>query len=362
MSCQSQVDHADEIAGICISTFLGLPNSFHPAPRSNGTPQYCILAGIVLERPAEEICPTCSTGHAYYECVTVATGSKCLSESKLPLDGQALHDSHAEVLARRGFVRWLFEEIIRLQVDGYVSHWICSQPESLGGRRTFRIRDSVRVHLYVSTLPCGDASMLALSLSQDPEMAALKAHSSGSTFESSPETALRGRNGYDLRGAWRTKPGRADAEPTLSMSCSDKIAAWSLVGLQGALLSMVLEPVYIDSIVIGEVEPEMVEAISIECARAFTARLKDAPELLSPFSHHSPSVLFTNVPFRYSRSQVIVESKNNTMPLAAIESISWIQGSLCAEALVGGLKRGATAKSIKAHKASSKQGCHARYV
>ena len=56
---------------------------------------------------------------------------------------------------------------------------------------------------------------------------------------------------YHVLGAIRTKPGRG--ERTISMSCSDKMAMWNVVGIQGALLTLFLmEPIYLRSIVVGK--------------------------------------------------------------------------------------------------------------
>lgn len=45
-------------------------------------------------------------------------------------------------------------------------------------------------------------------------------------------------------------------EPTHCLSCSDKIARWTVVGLQGALLSRLVEPVYLSSVVVSEMYNE----------------------------------------------------------------------------------------------------------
>ena len=65
------------------------------------------------------------------------------------------------------------------------------------------------------------------------------------------------------------------------MSCSDKISLWCCVGIQGALLiSLGLEPVYIETITIGNVKGVaslggIETALLDDCHRAFIGRLGD---------------------------------------------------------------------------------------
>ncbi|KAF7331771.1 tRNA-specific adenosine deaminase 1-like [Mycena kentingensis (nom. inval.)] len=301
---------------------------YKPPPR-----QFTVLAAFYVVSGTAEPC----------KIISLATGTKCLPANKLPAEGEAVHDSHAEVLARRGAVRWLLEEIARGHTDGaFDSAWL-DRELVLGcddARYTFALKAGVRLGFYVSTVPCGDASMGLLALTQDAAMAALKnaSQETPSTPNLNGPALARGRDNYALLGVLRTKPARADAPPTASMSCSDKIAAWTYLGVQGALGARFfsLGGVYVAEIVIGLEEAESVrKTVEADCLRALSVRVAGVPSS-DDYAVHTPEIHFTTIPFVHSSSMTpdVAGSCN--------ESLYWVADSPAAktEVLINGLKRG----------------------
>ena len=106
--------------------------------------------------------------------------------------------------------------------------------------------------------------------------------------------------GYHTVGVLRTKPGRGD--PTLSMSCSDKIMKWNVLGCQGALLSYFLDsPVYLSSIVIGSCPYDEAAMNRGSYERAVSATL----DLADGVSVHRPKVFQADVSFEHSKSKAL---------------------------------------------------------
>ena len=67
-------------------------------------------------------------------------------------------------------------------------------------------------------------------------------------------------------------------DPTLSMSCSDKLAKWNVMGVQGCLLSSYLyEPLRFDTVTSGVAEESDLSEAVVALQRAGTGTYLAAP-------------------------------------------------------------------------------------
>lgn len=244
----------------------------------------------------------------------IRTGMKCLPASKIPsAEGRVLHDWHAEVLVIRAFNHFVLQECKAITTDGKESPYIRrikSPPgdELPGPSPHFCWRDDVTLHMYCSEAPCGDASMeLTISAQQDasPWETPLPPHLMlEGPSESAPELALLGRACFGQLGVVRRKPARADAPPSLSKSCSDKLALKQCTSLLGSPAAMLISPegVYLSSLVLPESQFS-----AAACERCFSARGRLAPlgavgaEWEGGYGFRPFVVRTTGLEFEYSR-------------------------------------------------------------
>ncbi|KAJ9478623.1 tRNA-specific adenosine deaminase 1 [Pseudozyma hubeiensis] len=265
------VDHK-RIASLAHTTYTNTlpPRGGKPGVKSNGRIEYTVLAAFVLSYPS-----LTGDSHDDYSLISLGTGLGCLPYTSLSVNGDVLHDQHAEVLARRGARLWLLQRLQHEVRSDEIGPRLFEAGNQEGARR-WSLRQGVRMHLYISTLPCGDASgrLLEYQRAAQDHVAGtpntltptqlLQLHTRTSSPPQPPSFVIakdgdnivrRGRassSNQPSSTTLRTKPGRPDAPASICMSCSDKLALWNhpSIGLQGSLLSALLEPIGLHSVTI----------------------------------------------------------------------------------------------------------------
>lgn len=234
-------------------------------------------------------------------------GTKCIGRNSLSPNGDILSDCHAEIMCRRGFIRYLYDQM-SAHINGNESTIFSFSKET----SKFHWSPDVSFHLVTTHSPCGDASIFPLDgetnltdgatdLTEVPAKKR-KVEESTNDDDSIGEAVGGGQNFTGAKiipstsdvvqdwmvqsmGAVRTKPGRGD--PTLSMSCSDKLAKWNVLGIQGALLYRWLDrPIYLDSIIFCTTSNANVAAMKRAIVNRFDSReFKFFPNFLRKIPH-----------------------------------------------------------------------------
>ncbi|TKA67517.1 hypothetical protein B0A55_10137 [Friedmanniomyces simplex] len=202
-----------------------------------------------------------------------------------------------------------------------------------GQAQFFSLHDNITIHLYISDAPCGDASM-ELTMSAQPD---------ATPWTTQPaDDAMPGRGNFDLLGVVRRKPARPDAPPTLSKSCSDKLAMKQCTGLLSGVASLLVHPgnVYLRSVVVPE-ERYVVSAVG----RAFGAGGRMAgvamvgKEWRGGYGFTPFEVRTTRRAFEYSKPAAATARHDGVEVVGSnISTLSTLSGRL--EVLISGVLQG----------------------
>ncbi|KAG8515128.1 Double-stranded RNA-specific editase B2, partial [Galemys pyrenaicus] len=233
------------------------------------------------------------------QVVVLSSGTKCISGEYINDQGLVVNDGHAEVVARRALVHFLYAQLelhlSKRREDSERSIFVRLKE---GG---YRLRENVLFHLYVSTSPCGDARL------NSPYEITTDLNSSKHIvrkFRGHLRTKIESGEGtVPVRGpsAVQTWDGVLLGEQLVTMSCTDKIARvslpsageqipisslcpprWNVLGLQGALLCHFIEPVYLHSIIVGSLHH------TGHLSRVMSYRTEDIGQLPTSYRHNRP--------------------------------------------------------------------------
>ncbi|CAO1599845.1 hypothetical protein XANCAGTX0491_003557 [Xanthoria calcicola] len=257
---------ADHIATTVLDTYDSLPAKYKPVKATEDFFQWVPLSGIVAVKKNEQ----------KPRCLSLGTGMKCLPMNQVAeANGSILHDWHAEIVAIRAFNHFLLHECLVLatsptSISPIVRRREIHELSESDGLQPFSIHDDLRLHMYSSEAPCGDASMELL-------MEAQVDATPWPIDQFHPATKklpalLRGRESFAELGIVRRKPGSKLA--TLSKSCSDKLALKQFTSLLSACTSLLVNPgnAYLETLILPRSQ-----RVEHACDRCFGPRGRMKP-------------------------------------------------------------------------------------
>jgi len=155
----------------------------------------------------------------------------------------------------------------------------------------FKLKADVKIHMYCSEAPCGDASMELI----------MRAQEDSTPWKQAPET-MPGRGDFSQLGVVRRKPARADAPQSLSKACTDKMTLYQFLSLLRGITSLLIDP---SSSFLATVTLPKSQYVEDSIIRAFSisGRLREISptEIPNPYGFTSFQIMTTDKEFSYSR-------------------------------------------------------------
>jgi hypothetical protein len=377
---------ADDVAACLLEAYDQLPKRGKPQGK-----EWTVLAGLVVawsddgnsSGAAAGVLKSYDPSYVRLEVVALATGNRCVGRSRMSATGSVVNDCHAEVLARRCLKRVLYSDLKRSlhhspnsgsTSSASVKLRILEQPADVESadiecgsprvptRARLRLQKNASLHLCITETPCGDASIYETpgsesrysktwtgakpansshDAAESNKGASSSSSSSPSSSAATTATATTTNEHTQHEGCLRTKSARSDtlaANRTLSMSCSDKIAMWGLVGLEGSLLSHFIEPIRLASVTLmlghkSEHAAHAVAATTRAVQGRFVASIVSSDFPRGVHLGPPPIVLCsTSVAFQRSRSAV---ERRECERVKSDEDVSHIAGDAVVVAAAG---------------------------
>ena len=250
--------------------------------------------------------------------VALGSGTGIALGDNYSQEGRVVHDSHAEIVARRSLLRWLYSQIDCANQDESLVISNPSKNSTKEGENLPYLLKPFELWLYISLAPCGDGAIYSRtditkgSTTTRGGRFRIKAECSKGMGSATSQNYQR----YDI-----TFDGLQRGDRALCHSCSDKIAKWNALGVQGALLSRLVPPIYLTGVVVSDCFHHENLARALFCRTEKVFENSEASILPEPFSLHHPHIREATIPST-TRHEKIQKKAHGSINWAAGDNIS----------------------------------------